>query len=48
LSGAGPVTREELQAEAEAYARHGIVSLIYDKRTTGYSMLHRDYSQRLS
>jgi uncharacterized protein len=44
LSGAGPVTREELQAEAEAYARHGIVSLIYDKRTTGYSMLHRDYS----
>ena len=44
LGGAGPVTREELQAEAEAYARHGIVSLIYDKRTVGYSMLHRDYS----
>src|SRR5829696_7905314 len=33
-----------LQAEAEAYARHSIVSLIYDKRTVGYSMLHRDYS----
>ncbi|MGW3038524.1 alpha/beta hydrolase family protein [Kitasatospora sp. NPDC001159] len=44
LSGAGPGGRAELRTAAEAYARHGVVTLIYDKRTTGYSMVHRDYS----
>ncbi|MEV5205629.1 CocE/NonD family hydrolase [Streptomyces sp. NPDC053720] len=44
VPGAGPGGRSELRAAAESYARHGIVTLIYDKRTTGYSTLHRDYS----
>ncbi|MGW4818421.1 alpha/beta hydrolase family protein [Streptomyces sp. NPDC004227] len=44
LPGAGPGERAELRTAAEAYARHGVVTLIYDKRTTGYSMVHRDYS----
>ncbi|WP_460520512.1 alpha/beta hydrolase family protein [Flindersiella endophytica] len=37
-------TRDDLRAEAEEYARRGIVTLIYDKRTVGYSMFHRDYA----
>jgi uncharacterized protein len=44
LSGAGPTTRAELQNEAEAFARRGIVVLIYDKRTIGYSMIKKDFS----
>ncbi|MFE7600762.1 alpha/beta hydrolase family protein [Streptomyces sp. NPDC057494] len=44
LPGAGPGERAELRTAAEAYARHGVVTLVYDKRTTGYSMVHRDYS----
>jgi hypothetical protein len=44
LGGAGPTTREELQKEAEAFARRGIVVLIYDKRTVGYSMVERNFS----
>lgn len=44
VPGAGPGGRSELRTAAESYARHGIVTLIYDKRTTGYSTLHRDYS----
>ncbi|MEV4250829.1 prolyl oligopeptidase family serine peptidase [Streptosporangium canum] len=43
VHGAGPVTGEEYRDEAEAYARRGIVTLIYDKRTTGYSTFQRDY-----
>ncbi|MDH6139418.1 dienelactone hydrolase/heme exporter protein D [Kitasatospora sp. GP30] len=37
-SGAGP--REEYRQEAEAFARAGITTLVYDKRTVGYSRLH--------
>jgi uncharacterized protein len=44
LQGAGNRGRQELRAEAEAFARRGVVTLIYDKRTEGYSLLHRDYS----
>jgi uncharacterized protein len=44
LEGAGNRGRDYLRPEAEAYARHGIVTLLYDKRTVGYSLLHRDYS----
>jgi uncharacterized protein len=44
LQGAGNRGRHELRAEAEAFARRGVVTLIYDKRTVGYSLLHRDYS----
>lgn len=43
LEGAGNRGRDYLMPEARAYARHGIVTLVYDKRTTGYSMLERDY-----
>ena len=44
LEGAGNRGRPYLRPEAEAYARHGVVTLVYDKRTAGYSTLHRDYS----
>ncbi|MFD8383254.1 alpha/beta hydrolase family protein [Streptomyces sp. NPDC059679] len=40
-SGSGP--REEYRQEAEAFARAGITTLVYDKRTVGYSLLHRDF-----
>lgn len=43
--GAGP--REWLRQEAEAFARAGIVTLIYDKRTDGYTLTQRSY-QRLA
>ncbi|HEX6685801.1 MAG TPA: hypothetical protein VF062_23700 [Candidatus Limnocylindrales bacterium] len=43
LEGAGNRGRGYLRADAEAYARHGIVTLVYDKRTVGYSLLRRDY-----
>jgi hypothetical protein len=44
LQGAGNRGRQELRAEAEAFARRGVVTLIYDKRTVGYSLLQRDYA----
>jgi len=44
IEGAGNRGAQELRPAAEAYARQGIVTLIYDKRTVGYSFLHRDYS----
>ncbi|MFC5180750.1 alpha/beta hydrolase family protein [Actinomadura harenae] len=43
LHGAGPVTRAEYRNEAEAFARRGIVALVFDKRTAGYSSFHRSY-----
>jgi len=43
LGGAGNRGRDYLMPEARAYARHGIVTLVYDKRTVGYSLLRRDY-----
>ena len=43
LEGAGNRGRGYLMPEARAYARHGIVTLVYDKRTVGYSILKRDY-----
>jgi dienelactone hydrolase len=36
---------ESLTAEAEAFARQGIVVLAPDKRSVGYSASHRDYAQ---
>ncbi|MFC4591871.1 alpha/beta hydrolase family protein [Sphaerisporangium corydalis] len=44
MEGAGNRGRGNLLPEAEAFARRGIVTLIYDKRTVGYSLVHRDYS----
>ncbi|MEV6487644.1 prolyl oligopeptidase family serine peptidase [Actinoplanes sp. NPDC051633] len=41
--GAGP--RAWLRQEAETFARAGMVTLIYDKRTDGYSLVERSFSQ---
>lgn len=43
VHGAGPHTREDQRAEAEAFAREGVVALVYDKRTEGYSQFERSY-----
>jgi len=43
VHGAGPHTREDYRAEAEAFAREGSMTLIYDKRTEGYSQIDRSY-----
>jgi uncharacterized protein len=45
VHGSGPGPRSSYQLEAEAFARAGIVTLIYDKRTEGYSLFHRNYTQ---
>jgi uncharacterized protein len=37
VHGSGPGPRDQLRREAEAFARRGIVTLIYDKRNEGYS-----------
>jgi dienelactone hydrolase len=41
VGGSGRGLRDAHREEAEAFARAGIVALVYDKRTVGYSMLHR-------
>ena len=43
VHGAGPHTREDQRDEAAAFARNGIVTLIYDKRSEGYSQIERSY-----
>jgi hypothetical protein len=43
LEGAGNRGRQELRPAAEVLARHGVITLIYDKRKVGYSLLQRDY-----
>jgi uncharacterized protein len=43
LEGAGNRGRQELQPAAEVFARHGVITLIYDKRKVGYSLLRRDF-----
>lgn len=43
VHGAGPHTREDQRDEAEAFAREGLIVLIYDKRTDGYSQIERSY-----
>jgi dienelactone hydrolase len=45
VSGAGPNKRDRLAVEAEAFTRAGIATLAYDKRTVGYSLTQRNYSQ---
>jgi dienelactone hydrolase len=44
VQGAGNRGRRVIRPDADAFARLGVVVLIYDKRTEGYSLLHRDYS----
>ncbi|MFI9358835.1 alpha/beta hydrolase family protein [Streptomyces lydicus] len=43
VGGSGPGPREEYRQEAEAFARAGITTLVYDKRTVGYSRTHLDF-----
>lgn len=44
VHGSGPHSREDYRDQAEAFARQGIATLIYDKRTDGYSQFERSYS----
>lgn len=44
VHGSGEHDRDDYRAEAEAFAKAGIATLIYDKRTEGYSLFERDYS----
>nr|ANY57981.1 hypothetical protein [uncultured bacterium] len=43
VHGGGPATRAALTDQADRLARSGIVALVYDKRTVGYSFARRDY-----
>jgi dienelactone hydrolase len=43
VSGSGPQKGADELAQAEAFARDGVVSLVYDKRTAGYSQFQRSY-----
>ncbi len=45
VHGGGPATRAGLTDQADRLARAGIVALVYDKRTVGYSFTRRDYGQ---
>jgi dienelactone hydrolase len=44
VHGSGAHSREDYRDQAEAFARQGIATLIYDKRTEGYSQFERSYS----
>ncbi|UZJ33065.1 alpha/beta hydrolase family protein [Streptomyces endophytica] len=43
VGGSGPGPREEYRQEAEAFARAGITTLVYDKRTVRYSRMDVDF-----
>ena len=45
VHGAGAGRLEAFAGQAEYLARHGVVVLVYDKRTAGYSPLRRDYRE---
>lgn len=44
VHGSGAHSRDDYREQAEAFARQGIATLIYDKRTEGYSQFERSYS----
>ncbi|MFI9454163.1 alpha/beta hydrolase family protein [Amycolatopsis sp. NPDC052450] len=44
VHGSGEHDRDDYRTEAEAFAKAGIATLIYDKRTEGYSLFERNYS----
>jgi dienelactone hydrolase len=44
VDGSGEHSRNDHRVEAEAFARQGIATLVYDKRTEGYSQFERSYS----
>jgi dienelactone hydrolase len=45
VTGSGPGPRTETQPDAVAFAQQGLSTLIYDKRSVGYSDFQRSYSQ---
>ncbi|HEX6232576.1 MAG TPA: alpha/beta hydrolase [Jiangellaceae bacterium] len=45
VHGAGTKDRSEFEEQAEYLARTGIVAMVLDKRTAGYSAWHRDYEE---
>ena len=45
VHGAGQGVRDAYRVEAEAFARAGIATLAYDRRTAGYSLTERSYAQ---
>jgi uncharacterized protein len=45
VAGSGIRPRTDYLAEARAFAASGVVTLIYDKRTIGYSLTERSYEQ---
>ena len=45
IHGSGPATRREFRHYAQLLARHGIASLIYDKRTPVYSVGYDGYAR---
>jgi hypothetical protein len=45
VHGGGAATRAALTDQADRLARSGIVALVYDKRTVGYSFVRRDYDR---
>ncbi|VVJ22777.1 Uncharacterised protein [Amycolatopsis camponoti] len=44
IHGSGAHSREDYREQAVAFARQGIATLIYDKRTEGYSQFSRSYT----
>lgn len=44
VHGSGRGDREEFAEAAEFLARAGVVTLVYEKRTVGYTFRHRDFS----
>ncbi|HET6290943.1 MAG TPA: alpha/beta fold hydrolase, partial [Amycolatopsis sp.] len=44
VHGSGEHDRDDYRTEAEAFAKAGIATLIYDKRTEGYSLFERNYA----
>ena len=43
VAGSGPRPRSDYLEEARAFAAAGVVTLIYDKRTVGYTLTERSY-----
>ena len=43
VDGSGPTTRDDARPAADVFVHEGIVTLIYDKRTNGYSTTQRSF-----
>ena len=44
VAGSGARTRDDYLGEAQALANSGVIALVYDKRSVGYSMTERSYA----